>query len=364
MVYCEESDVHEAAGTTSRAIQTLSGKNATEVTTMINGYIAKADRIIKRALGVPIKIVKEEHIGDGKTNNIELGPWEDSIGMFDYDPTNCVENVYAIYVGKTRVRLPYPRNCDDLTEDNYANFSHSNCTVSEEATIIKCGSKSIKGIFSAAGYMGLVLSNLKNIEPWDYIGFWFYTSDATATFTFRLYDKDGNYNSKTFTCPIANRWTFIRLYIDEFTGDVDWTDTDLYEFRIYSDKVCTVYFDNFNFNDGWWWTYPIGYVNYGKISAGEGWVTDGLFIEVTYDYDPFAVLVPEDIESCSACLAGVMLLDYVLGLKLEATGIILQAEDLNAKMDRFAMEGHKQRIQKEAESLMAGFGYKAYTGMG
>lgn len=363
MPYSTEQEVYEATGMNTDIVQELSEKDSTEVTTLIGTYIAKADRDIKRKLGLPTKIRKEEHVGDGKTNNIELGPWEDSIGMHDYDPTNCVENVYAVYVNGRRVRLPYPRDCDSLSEDNYADFTYSSCTITEETTTIRCGSKSIKMVFLAGGYAELVLSALKNIHPWDYIGFWFYSSSASATFTFRLYDKDGNYNSKTFTCPVANRWTFIRLYIEEFSGDIEWEDTDCYAFRIYSDTGATCYFDNFNLNDGWWWTYPLGYLNYGKISSDEGWVGEGDFIEVTYDFDPYKVTVPEDIASISAKLAGVRLLNYLLGSKYRSVGFEIGSKELDDKVDRYSMEITRKRLEREAAEELAAIGYKAYTGL-
>jgi hypothetical protein len=362
MTYTNEAGVYEATGMNTTIVQNLGKKSESEVTTMIGNYIAEAQKMIQRKLGVPIKIRKEEHLGDGRTNNIELGPWEDSIGMNDYDPSDVVQNVYAIFVNGRRRRLPYPKDCDELTEGNSSSYTGSNATLSDETTIIKCGSYSVKCIFSAAGYMSLVLSGERNIHPWDYIGFWFYSTSTSVTFTLRLYDRDGNYNYKTFTCPVANRFCFIRLNIDEFTGSIDWSDTDLYSFAIYADGACTTYLDNFNFNDGWWWTYPEGLINYGEISGGQGWVPEGSFIEVTYDYDPYLSDVPEDVERACKCFAGAKLLTFLIGCRLRDTGFEVSAEDMDIKTDKATLESDRARLIAEGNQIMVDIGMRTYTG--
>ena len=96
--YSAEQDVYDATGLNSTFLQTLGGLTSGQVTTLINGYIAKADERIRRWMGVPITVRKEGH---EFFNNpvVELGPdREDPFEMFgSYDPLEKTEEIYAIY---------------------------------------------------------------------------------------------------------------------------------------------------------------------------------------------------------------------------------------------------------------------------
>ena len=366
--YSSETDVYEATGLNTKVVQNLSGKSEAEVTTLITGYITKADQMIKRLLGVPYTVRKEYHQFD-RNLTIELGPSEDEFGFFaDYDPADCVDAVYAVYAFSRRVKLPYPKDCDSLTEDITDMDKSSGCTISKETTIKKCGTASIKAIFTAVNdYFWISKSkNMdKNIDTWDFIGFWFRTSDKTATFTITLYDKDGGYTYKTFACTHADTWTLISLDIcDDFvSGTLKGTDFNedhkVQYIEIKTNKACTVYFDNFNFNDGYFWTYPEGLICWSDpdedapISA----------IRVTYAYDPFKVTIPEDIKAASAKKAGILLLEYLIGCRQRVTAFMQTQEDLDQYPDRETLEFTKARLEREIIEILAGLGFRAYSGM-
>jgi len=364
MPYSTESDVYDATGYNSDIVQKLSQKTPEQVTTLINGYIAQADLRIKRLLGVPISIRKEYHLFESN-HTVELGPYEDPMGFFSaYDPLNCVDDVYAIYQNGYRVKLPYPKDCDSLSEDIINMNAGANCTLSRETSIFKCGTASIKAIFTAAGSFDFPKNhNLeKNIEPWNYVSFWFRTNNKTATFTIELYDKDGNKISRTFTVTINDTWQIITLQISKFT---DYSTTRFNEERllqyitIKADKACTIHFDNFNFNDGFFWTYPEGLICWSTEDTepyGE--------IEVTYAYDPYKVSTPEDIKEASARLAGVRLVEFLIGCRQRVTGFQQMSDDLEDTPDRDALEMTRSRLRKEAEEILSGTGFKTYSGLG
>lgn len=356
--YCSEDDVYEATGLNTTVVQKLSDKNAEQVTTLINKYIDRADQRIKRLLQVPIKVKYEIHRFQ-KNETVELGSYEDEFGFFEVDkPSGCVENIYAVYQYGRRIKLPYPSDCDEKTED-ITDMVASGCTLSKEVTDVKCGTASIKIIFQAGGsFFFPANANLdKNIDPWGYNGFWWKTSDKTATFTIRLYDKDGNYNYHTFTCKFSNSWEIIPLRLDSFTGDIGWDyTTKLQKVEIVSDKVCTCYFDNFNFNDGIFWTYPEGLLCWSDPNS-----EPYLDIEVTYDYDPYSSSVPQDLLEASALLAGVKLLDYCIGCRQRITGFKMQATDLDTMPDRETLEVTRVRIKREAMQALAGIGFGTTT---
>jgi len=285
MAYCTEEDVYEATGFTASVIKSLSGKNDAELTAMIGRFIAKADQKVKRRLRVPITIRKEYHAFE-ENETLELGPYEDDFEFYGtWDPANCVEKIYALYLvtkdRDTRVKLPYPRDCDSLTEDK-DDMTGTNVTLTTETTTVKCGDGSIKAVFSAAGnfYFPTAGNLQKNIDPWTYVSFWFRTSDNTATFSITLTDKDGNTTSTTFTCDHNDTWELITIDIDSSLSDVDWDNVLLQKVTISADKACTIYFDNFNFNDGYFWTYPEGLICWADPD-GDPWGKIRVIIRMT-----------------------------------------------------------------------------------
>jgi len=366
MVYSVEEDVYEESGMNSAVLQSLTSKTEAQVTTLIEGYIAKADDRIKRLLKVPISIRKEKHWFDGRNNIVELGPDQDDFEVFDYDPENCVETIYALYDSKKRrIKLPYPKDCDEKTEA-HGDYESSNCTLSTETTTKKCGLASVKGVFSDAGYFGFPSgANLnKYIYPWDYVGFWLRTTDATVTFKLRLYKDDTNYNEYEFTLEQADVWYIVSMNLSEFTTEnFDWATQGikLQQVRLYADDACTVFFDNFNFNDGYFWTYPEGLLCWSK-NASTAYPCETLF--VTYCYDPYKNTVPETVKQASAKLAGVYLLNYLIGIRIRTVGFEQMSESLEFDADREVLVAQRNKLQKEVEELLASIGYGFTTGIG
>ena len=368
MPYSTEEDVYEACGMNVQIVKDLSGKTVnSEITAIIDRFIKAADQKVRRALGVPITIRKEPHTFE-KNPTVELGPYEDDLEFFgSYDPEDCVEKIFAIYSGSGRIKLPYPRHCDILTEDT-DNFdgSQAGVTVSQETTIIKCGDASIKAIFTTLDYFTMykgASSEVFNklIYPWNFIGFWFRTTDSTRTFTIRLYDKDGNYESQDFTVDFNNTWTLVPLAMKNFSGatDINWTATLLSHITIYASDACTIYIDNFNFNNGYFWTTPEGLICFSD-PASTAWGT----IKVTYSFDPYRDETPSDLREASAKFAGVLLLDYLIGCRQRETAFQQMHDTADVRPDRETMEVVRARLQREAQSCLMGIGYKTYEGMG
>jgi hypothetical protein len=362
MAYSTEDNVYEATGMSNEVIRNLSGKTEAQVTTLVQDFIAKADDRIKRLMKIPITIRKERHIFD-KNYTEELGPDQDDFEVFDYDPANCVEAIYALYTNKKRrIKLPYPRDCDSKTEA-HTDYTSSNCVLTTESSDKKCGDASIKGVFSDAGYFGFPANAdlNKNIYPWDYMGFWFKTSDSTATFTVRIYDIDGNYDEKTFTLEKNGIWYVVGLDMSDFTSNVAWSEKKCYEVRIYSDIACTVYFDNWSLNQGFFWTYPEGLLVWSKDQSDE-YPNETVYI--TYSYDPYLNTAPEVVKQASAKLAGVYLLDYLIGIRIRTVGFEAMSESLEFDAEREVLVSHRTKLQKEAEELIATIGYGTHQGIG
>lgn len=361
MAYSTIDDVLEATGMTLKIVQDLGDKTEEQVNTMIDGFIAKAEGKIKGALGVPITIRKEYHKFE-KNNTLELGPYEDEFEFFSsYNPEDCVEKIYAIYwfEGK-RIKLPYPRDCDKLTED-VIDMDSIDCTLTKEESIVKCGLASIKAEFLVGGKFGFPKNaNLnKFIYSWNYIGFWFRTDDTDATFTITLSDKDGNTETQTFTLTFADTWEIVALKMSDFVGSIDWKTTKLQKIEIGSDKACTIYFDNFNFNDSYFWTYPEGLICWSNPSSNPF-----AQIEVTYSYDPYKNSTPDVIVTASSRMAGVYLMDFLIGCRQRISGFQQMADTLDPRPDRETLEITRARLLREAQSCLASIGYKTYEGMG
>lgn len=361
MAYSTEDDVYEESGLNSDLLKNLGDKEKAQVTKLVLKYVESADKKIQRLLKVPISIRKEEHFFE-KNDTVELGPDEDSIEMFSaYDPEDKVETIYALYLNGRRVKLPYPKDCDELTESTDDMTEGSNCTLTADADVKKCGDYSIKAVFTDAGsfYFPSDANLNKVIYPWNYIGFWAYTTDKTATFTITLYDVDGNTETKTFTLTLNNTWEIVSFDIDDFTGDIDWSETKLQKIAISVDKACTLYFDNFNFNEGFFWTYPEGLICWSDPD------TDPVgFIEVTYAFDPYKVEVPADLREASAKMASIKLLDFCLGARQRYIAFKQMAEDWDKTPDKESMEVVRGRLKREVMEILGGIGFGIDTSIG
>lgn len=363
--YCSRQDVYDVTGITEDNIESLSGRSEAEVQSLVDKYIAKAESTIKNWIGIPITIRKETHLGDGEKFEFELGPEiDEEVGFLIFDPSDCVEHVYAVYYQGKRKKLPYPKDCDSFTENTSSSYSASNCTLSDEETIVKAGDYSIKAVFSAAGsFLYPSSKNLaKNIDIYDYVVFRFRSSDKSAMFTFKLFDKDDNYNYKTFTVEKANIWYVIMLKIDEFDGDVDWEDELCYAFSIESDKACTVYFDNFAFAEGYAWTAPSGYIiiPYDE-DEDESPLPEGYELEVTYSFDPFKQTVPNEIQWACAELAGVYLIDFLRGIRDVDTQFVVESDTIEPSEARNVLLARRTTLLNRAKEHVASYGYE-YAG--
>lgn len=365
MPYSTESQVLEAAGLTSARIQIITGLSSSDVTTMISNFIAWADQTIQDWVRLPMVVRRELHLGDGESDQWDLGP-EDEDYSIEYDPTGDVQNVYAIYYRNRRKKLPYPKDdCDLGTENESSSWSSDNCTLSDVTSPVVCGTYALQGVFSAAGYMeypsGQDLN--RNIDIFNWIAFQFRTSDASQTYTIRLYDRSGNFNSYDFTVHQASVWYVIMVKIDDFSGSVNWNNEHLYYLQIRSGGgTPTVQVDNLNFNDGVMWAIPQGDIYHMHqltpiYSSRSGTLPNGYDFYVTYSFDPFNTTVPANIAEASACLAGVKIYDYLLGRRVEVTGFIIQADEGAVKSDKFSMEITRSRLLKRAKELVGQYGY-------
>jgi hypothetical protein len=113
-----EAQVYSVTGMNSTIVQMLGKMQPADVTALIQGYIKTSDQRIRHLMGLPYTVRKEFHVFHFNEQFRDFGPQEDEYEFFDYyDPTDRVEKVFAIYSNKKRLKYPFPRNCDDLTED-------------------------------------------------------------------------------------------------------------------------------------------------------------------------------------------------------------------------------------------------------
>src|SRR3989304_5871293 len=175
MTYSTEDEVYEECGMDNATIASLTKKNTGQVSTLVLRYIQSGDMKIKRLLKVPISIRKEEHIFQ-ENKTVELGPYEDSLEFFGtWNPIDCVEEVYAIYLNGRRCKLPYPKDCDSEFTENITNMTiGSNCILTKEGSTIKCGIALIRPHLSAAGVAidPSVDRVVRRVPVWRFIGFW------------------------------------------------------------------------------------------------------------------------------------------------------------------------------------------------
>lgn len=371
--YSSEEDVYEECGMNSSTIQSLTGKSQAEVTALVLKYIESADQRIKRILKVPITIRKEEHEFI-KNNFLELGPYEDSLEFYgNYDPANCLSEVYAIYsagFGRMNIystyarlgrrKLPYPTDCDSLTEGITDCTAGVGTTLTKDTVVKKAGVASIKAVFASVT-LPLVAdwsfffpqnANLdKRIYSWYYASFMFRCSDKTSVFTLSLYDINGNVATKVFTPQFNNTWEVISLDLLTFTGAFDWSNTNVQKIKISSSKAGTINFDAFNFNDGLFWIAPEGLIVWSDPNSdplGE--------FQVTYSYDPYLENTPADIAECSAKLAAVKILDYCIGARQRYVAFQMVTEDMDKTPDKESLEVVRGRIIADVNRMLADIG--------
>lgn len=366
MAYSDIDEVLDATGLAKQIIIDLSSRHSTtaDVDALIESFIAKADRRINRLCKVPTTVRKEAH--EFRRNwTVDLGPYEDEFEFFSaFDPADCVEKVYAIYTAGGRTKLPYPRNCNDLTDSiSHIDDSQIDVTVALENSDFKCGTGSIKATFMAASFFTIFkeagdIYFDKIIYPWSYIGFWFKSNNVSRTFTIRLWDKDGNFAYHTFQVRLANHWEIIALEMFHFIDALSWNSIPIQYITIHADGACEILFDNFCFNDGVFWSYPSGTINWSDPDAtpiGRFWVT--------YSYNEWRTTPPEEVIMASAKLAAVLLLDFMIGLRQQVTGFQQMADTLDRAPDRETLEITRARLRREAEECLISIGYRTYEGM-
>ena len=352
--YSLEADVYTYSGLSSSLIQAVTGKSEAEVSTLVSALIDKADTKIRGSVRIPITVHREYHVADGEKRVFELGPDDEETDLYSYTSQEGVIKVYAVYMSSTKLKLPYPKDCDSFTEAE-TDYGNSNCTLSKVANSVaslNVGDYYINGVFADAGYLEYPSAqNLnKNINVYDYISFILQTDDATATFTLRLYDKDDNDNYYSFTLPKADMRFLVNIKINSFSGAISWSDTPLYYWRLYSDKACTIRLDGYNFNTGFMWTYPYGellHTETEELSTREGdagVLSEGYPVYVTYSYDPFLASTPEYIKSASARLTGAYLWDHLAGCVNADVKLRLAADAAEPVPERDVMLRMKGRL--------------------
>jgi hypothetical protein len=219
--------------------------------------------------------------------------------------------------------------------------------------------------------------NLAKMQyPWDYVAFWMKTSDPAASFTFRMYDSLGRNVWQQFYCgnnnfnmtlqinpALPDTWQIVALkfmLMQGYAGGVNWVFVPVQFFTIEVDRPCVFWFDNLNWNDGIFFTAPKGYLCWSRSEIAA--IADEL--EVTYSFDPFKQEVPENISIGSAKMAGILLLEYLIGIRQRATAFTQSSDELNTGPDKETLEFTKARLEREVEMFIAEIGFRASTGFG
>lgn len=361
--YANEQDVYDATGFTSAMIQRVTEKESSEVTDLVNGMLLSAESKVKELLHIPYVKHMERHLGTGEDDEFDLGP-EDEEFYVDYDPSDRVEKVFACYFGDYRKKKPLPKDCDTYSDDKslWDTSSGSRVAPSNEATIKKAGDYSMSFVLTANQYgrhprvsTGYYID--RNIDIFDFICLRVRSNTANVKITIKLYDSEDNYNYAEYTIKKANHWYTVMLHLDDdFTDTVDWDDNNLYYFDIQVDKACTLYVDNINFNDEWFFTAPSGKLVIARKSTNEPPSLNYPFY-VTYTYDPFEIDVPECLKEAVAQFAGAKLIDHLIGIRQQTTGFEYESDTLLPIPDRETLYKRRGSLIALAKENLASIGY-------
>lgn len=478
--WATEDQVYQVTGMNSTIVQKMSKKEAVDVTTLINGFVKVSDQRIRHQMGLPYTIRKEFHVFHFNEQYRDFGPAEDEYEFFDYyDPTDRVEKVFAIYSNKKRLKYPFPKNCDDLTEDvtvvspetaingkqwdvtgntvsietvsgftgytdcvlsdvgknvmqdatpapiligtlySYDNnaqvwvisvsgetlvisgsllyvdsgegqgttiadsiFSDNSTVLMKDTIDFMSGKASLKCVVTGVTGGSIVFPKSKNLQkqqyPWDYFSGWMKVSDPNALFTITIHSLFPNYPtaSQTFWCgnndfnktlsfnpALPYTWQIFSLKFMNFlgyAGGTNWVFVPVQYFTIAVDRPCIFWIDNLNWNDGIFFTAPRGLLCWSRSEISP--INDEL--EVTYSFDPFKQEVPMDISFGSAKMAGILLLEYLIGLRQRSTAFTQGSDALAVGPDKETLEFTKARLEREVENFLAGIGFKTYSGVG
>jgi hypothetical protein len=370
MSYTTEEQVYDRTGFNNSIIEELSGKSTSEVTDLINDYITDATERIRTDIDYPIRIVKELHLGDGDRYQFELGPYDDPYAEEgDYDPEGGLIEIYNAWFGRLRMRKPYPEDCElgtELDDPDTDGWTGNNVTITAEQTIKASGTYSVKAVFSDAGYIEYPETSRldKIIDGYDDVFFWLRTSDSSVTFTLRLYDKDGNNNNEEFTLRQSDIGQYMWLDVDTFSGNVDWNLTRFQYYRLYVDKACTIYFDNFCFADSWAFTAPEGllHISVSDNISSETPPAYNYPFYVSYSYDPFLNSVPRYIREAAEWLVGIYIVDYLRGIRYKDTSFEVYGQTLELDTDasREGLLGVRTKMEKNYWRCLRNWGQGSY----
>jgi hypothetical protein len=431
-----EDQVYSVTGMNSIIVQKMTKIAAADVTTLIQGYIKVSDQRIRHKMGLPYTIRKEFHVFHFNEQYRDFGPAEDEYEFFDYyDPTDRVEKVFAIYSNKKRLKYPFPKNCDDLTEDTtivspetaidnkqwatddintwlingsltpvsspkknpvdlpsgigfYSqipvplNSSSPTTTIQKDTTNFMAGKASLKAVVTNSNGGMIYFPSTKNLQkqqyPWDYCSFWMMTDTPNAIFTITIHSLYPTYStaSRSFWCgnndfnmtlsfnpALLNTWQICSLKFMNFlgyAGGTNWVFVPVQYFTISVDRPCIFWIDNLCWNDGIFFTAPKGLLCWARSEIAP--INDEL--EVTYSFDPFKQEVPLDISFGSAKMAGILLLEYLIGIRQRSTAFTQASDSLAVGPDKETLEFTKARLEREVEDFLSGIGFKTYSGVG
>lgn len=358
--YATENDVYKASGFTKAALLRILDIESQEMTEQILNYIVEAEGKVKEAVSFPAIKAFEQHFATGEDDEFQLGQ-EDETFYTGIDVEDCIESVKMCLFEGTKRKLPYPRDCDEPTED-YTLWDDTGYTPpTNEQTIKEAGDVSMKfnwsSVIGIARYPNVTDGYYidKNIDIFDYMFMRLRSNTASVTVTIKLYDAAGNYNEATFLISKANHWYKAMLDLDQdFTSTVDWDDNPLYYFTVTVDKACILYVDNLNFNDEWCFTAPSGQLVIMRRSVDEP-APDGYEFTVTYTYDPFKVTVPELIKSATKKFAAAKLIEHLIGIR-EAY-ITYEAESLSLIPEKDQLYATKGSLEAGAKQDLRDYGY-------
>lgn len=389
--YCSVSDVFNATGMDYDRIIELSIRHSknSQVDDLIEEYIADSTKEINERLGINTTIRKELHLGTGEDDIFELG-YEQEEGYY-HDVQGRLVDVINVYMGgetaKYRKLRPYPTSKDYIGRNDIAlagcelgtevstlvdTWDDSTASDALWTTDYIAGVRSIALDFSAAfateyGRFPSITQDKwidKNIDIFDYVAFYARTSVDNVTVTIRLYDKDGNYNYASYELEKKDHWYLVMFDIDDdFSGTVtSWDDTNLMYIEFWVDAQCTLIIDNLNFNDGWMYTAPAGEVAIMREMTDEP-LPENYPFYVTYRYNPYYdgdSMVARNIKKAAACLAGVDLIDFVSGIRMEETEFDVQSESGVTSPTKDKLAILRERLLKRYEEAMkaTGFGWE------
>jgi len=362
--------------------------DAAQVQTLIEGFINDAAAEINDLLGINLTIRKEMHLGTGEDDVFELGQ-EDEDGAYYHDPTDKVLDVIQLYLGGHticyRKLRPFPtekdyinrnsirlRGCELGTEVTTLvnTWDESTATDSLDTTTFIAGIRSIELIFADSSQMGRFPSQAanyfidKNIHPFSYVAFYVRSDTANRIVYLRLHDKNGNYNQASYTIEKADHWYLVMLDIDaDFSGSVSsWDDTNLMYVEFWVNGACTLNIDNLNINDGWMYTAPTGEVAIMRKLTDEP-ISQGYPFYVTYRYNPYEnpfsdeVDAARNLKKATACLAGIDLIDFLRGIRVEETDMDVQSESGVPNPTKDTLTITRNNLRKKYERALESIGY-------